>query len=156
MLSYTMTMNLKIQWNDEVEADENGDDYVNSSTSVDERFDITPNWYDSDAEKPVDYSLRDNATKKNITTQKSAAACKKAAVEIVNRPPAKVWTTAELIQNAANAYHMNVASATARIREFAEKDADKANAKFGVDVRAIPMSDECKKAIAKFRFAFTK
>jgi hypothetical protein len=144
-----MTMNLKLDWNDEVEADENGDDYVNSSESVDGRFDITPNWYDSDKEKPVDFTLRDNTTKKNITTQRSAAACKKAAVEIINRPPPKVWTHDELVQNAANAYHMNIASSNERTRNWAERDAAKASTQLGVDVRTIPMADAFKAQIAK-------
>ena len=139
--------NLKIEWNDEVEADENGVDYVVSSESTDERFDITPNWYDSDAEKPVDFTLKDN--NKNITTQRSVAACKKAAVEIVNRPPPKVWTREELIQNAANAYHMNVASKNERTRNWAERDAANASSKLGVDVRDIPMSDAFKAQLAK-------
>lgn len=137
-----------IEWVDEVETDENGDDYKVSSESADGRFDITPNYYDSDGEKPVDFSLRDNVAKKNITTQGSVAKCKKAAVEIINRPPPRVYTIEEQIQNAANAYHMNKGG-SAITRKWAERDADKANAKFGVDVRAIPMSAEAKAAVAK-------
>lgn len=144
---------VKIEWLDEADTDSNGDDYIVNSTSVDQRFDITPNWYDSEAEKPVDFTLEDNTTNKKHTLD-SVSQCKKFAVAIVNRPPPKVYTTDEQIQNAANAWHMNGSSKSATTRKWAARDADKATAKFGVDVRSIPMSDDCKAAIEKMNSAW--
>lgn len=147
MCQNTLMTNVKLEWNDEREADENGDEFVYSSESKCDRFSITPNFYDSEGEKPVDFTLEDNTTKKKANCR-SAAAAKKAAVEIVNRPPPRVFTIDEQIQNAANAWHMNK-NASGLAGKWAAKDADKATAKFGVDVRAIAMSDDCKAAIAK-------
>jgi len=143
-----------LEWNDEREADSNGDEFVVCSTSVDERFDITPNYYDSDGEKPVDFTLEDNVRKAKKTCD-SVAQCKKAALAIINTPPPKVFTLDEQIQNAANAYHMNK-NGSATTRKWAERDADKASAKFGVDVRAIPMSEDCKAAIDKMMSVWSK
>jgi hypothetical protein len=136
-------MNQTINWTDEVEADSNGDEYVVYSTSADKRFDITPNYYDSEGEKPVDFTLEDNVAKTKKTCD-SVAQCKKAALEIINRPPPKVYTLEEQIQMAANGWHMN------KNTKFADKMARKAFEKFGVDVTKMPMSEECKKTIAHF------
>jgi hypothetical protein len=139
-----MTTTQKIEWNDEIEADENGIDFVMSSTSTDERFDITPNYYDSDREKPVDYSLRDNVTKKNVTTQSSAAKCKKAAQLLVDHPPV-VYTEAELIERAAREWYLN------RDTKFADKMVERACKRYNVDISTIKLSDEVKKAIDDFK-----
>jgi leucyl aminopeptidase len=139
-----MTTTQKIQWIDEIEADENGDDFVMSSTSIDDRFDITPNYYDSDAEKPVDFSLRDSTNKKNITTQSSVAKCKKAAQQLVDHPPV-VYTTQELIERAAREWYLN------RDTKFADRMIARGLKQFNVDISKVEISDEMKKAIDAFK-----
>jgi hypothetical protein len=138
-----MTTTQKIEWNDEIDADENGDDFVMSSESKDERFDITPNWYDSDREKPVDYTLRDNSTKKNVTTQSSVAKCKKAAQERVDHPPV-VYTTQEKIERAAREWYLN------RHTKFAAKMIERAMNNYGVDISKVEISDGVRQAIDDF------
>lgn len=118
-----MTNEIKIEWNDEIEADSNGDDRVEMSESVDGRFDIAPNYVSG--ENPSYFTLIDHTTRKQKSFD-SVAQCKKHALEIVN---AVVWTREMQIQWAANDWHMNP--------KLRENIASKAFEKFGVDVSKI-------------------